>query len=156
MLRYAVPGSHLALLAELEAENGRVCLACTQLRWQPADTPEDQYLGCSQMRELLSYRRKFAIEDARWILAWDFNATPDSSIVNIARASGLSLGCELQRPCDTVNIDGRKRKLDYLLYTASSLRATPLPLPTLTEDTPMPSDTFPSNHLPVVVRFRSM
>jgi len=156
VLRYVVPGGHLALLAELEAEHGRVCIACTHLRWQSADTPEDQHLGCSQMRELLSYRREFASEDARWILAGDFNATPNSSVVNAARASGLSLGCELQRPWHTVNINGRKRKLDYLLYTRSSLRASPLSLPTLSTDTPMPSETHASDHLPVVVRFRFM
>jgi hypothetical protein len=66
----------------------------------------------------------------------------------------MAESCRSQRPWDTCNINGRCRKIDYLLYSEGRLEPKPGTLPQLTRTTPLPSLTEPSDHLPLAVEFR--
>ena len=104
------------------------------------------------MRELLAHRDATA-PDALWLLAGDFNAISQSAVVAAALERGMDESCRTQRPWDTCAINGRPRKIDYLLYSAGRLAPQPGVLPRLTRDTALPSLTEPSDHLPLRVEF---
>jgi len=139
---------HVAAIAELELGSRRLHAASTHLRWQRRDTPPDRHLGRLQLLELLAHR-----DEGAWLVAGDFNTLSEGPVIREALAAGLRLSCRSQRPWDTVNIDGRRRKLDYLLYTPAHLRAIPGTLPRLERRTPMPSAVHASDHLPVRVDY---
>ncbi len=141
----------LALLVRCEdAESGRaLTIACTHLRWQPREVSPDEHLGRKQLLELLAGYQP----DETWIIAGDLNAHSRSCVLRAAFARGFELSCRSQRPWDTTNINGRRRKLDYLLIPTGRLAPRPGALPALERDTPMPSRTQPSDHLPLRVEF---
>jgi mRNA deadenylase 3'-5' endonuclease subunit Ccr4 len=148
-LHFAVsdPGyDHLALIAHTQHQGAALNIASTHLRWQRRDTPLDRNQGRAQMLELLQ-----KLKGPR-IVCGDLNALSESVVIQAATDSGLRLSCRTQRPWDTVNIDGKCRKLDYLLCSAE-FSPRPGTLPRLRRDTPMPSLSEPSDHLPVTVDF---
>lgn len=152
-LRYQrTSGSHapLAQLVHLRVDGAPLSIANTHLTFASDSTPD--HPGVAQLEELLAKRD--ASPPATWLFAGDFNALSQSQLVKLAYASGLEESCRTQRPWDTTNINGRCRKIDYLLTTTGHLSAEPAPLPALTKTTPMPSLTEPSDHLPLLVRFR--
>jgi hypothetical protein len=51
----------------------------------------------------------------------------------------------------TANANGRKKRIDFILYS-DDFGATPAPIAPIGDDTPLPSDTEPSDHLPIEVR----
>ncbi|MEO0600844.1 MAG: endonuclease/exonuclease/phosphatase family protein [Myxococcota bacterium] len=145
------PGyDHVAAIGRFEHQGRRFGAASTHLRWQRRDTPRASHLGRLQLLELLDV---VAEHRGDWIVAGDFNALSESVVVQAALERGFRLSCRTQRPWDTVNIDGRRRKLDYLLYTPGGLVPHPGRLPQLERSTPMPSSCYPSDHLPVTVRY---
>lgn len=152
-LRYqCTNGSHapLAQLVHLRFDGAPLSIANTHFTFASESTPH--HPGVAQLRELLA--RRDASPPVTWLFAGDFNALSQSELVKLAYASGLEESCRTQRPWDTTNINGRCRKIDYLLTTAGHLFAEPAPLPSLTRTTPLPSLTEPSDHLPLMVRFR--
>lgn len=154
-LHYAAhePGDdQVAVIAHLRRGSRRLAVACTHLRWQSERVTPEEHIGRKQLDELLDVRDA-AGDDVPWILAGDLNAISESVVVKAALARGLQLSCASQRPWDTCNINGRRRKLDYLLYEPEAMTAAPGVLPRLEPDTPMPSRSEPSDHLPVSVTF---
>lgn len=152
-LRYQrTSGGHapIAQIVHLRFDGAPLSIANTHFTFAPESTPD--HPGLSQLRELVA--RRDALPSATWLFAGDFNALSQSELVRFAYGAGLEESCRTQRPWDTTNINGRCRKIDYLLSTTGHLSAEPLPLPALTRSTPMPSLTEPSDHLPLVVRFR--
>ena len=155
-LQYEAQGSgQQALVATLRHGAKRLALACTHLKWQPRSTAPSEHVGRLQLMELLGRRGALAPGVAPWIIAGDFNAGIQSDVLNAALADGtLDISCRAQRPWDTTNINGRRRKLDFLLHTPAQLSPDPRPLGIrLERSTPMPSARFASDHLPVVVDF---
>ncbi|MEM6930136.1 MAG: endonuclease/exonuclease/phosphatase family protein [Myxococcota bacterium] len=148
------PGyDHVAAIGLFGHRGRRFGAASTHLRWQRRDTPRERHLGRLQLLELLDVVDELRDGWPDWMVAGDFNALSESVVIQAALERGFRLSCRTQRPWDTVNIDGRRRKLDYLLYTPGRLVPHPGTLPQLERTTPMPSTTFPSDHLPVAVRF---
>jgi endonuclease/exonuclease/phosphatase family metal-dependent hydrolase len=143
----------LALLSHLRIGERRALVASTHLQWCPDDTPDAEHIGRMQMIELLDHVRA-SDPDAIWILAGDFNATSRSGVLEPALARGLVLSTRNQRPWDTCNANNRPRKLDYLLIRAEQLEPHPGTLPRLARDTPLPSASEPSDHLPLRVEYR--
>lgn len=141
-----------ALVAELTLDARPLRVACAHLTWKPDSTPPAEHPGHQQLLDLLAHRDAVA-PDATWIFAGDFNATAQSAIVSAALDRGLDESCRTQRPWDTCAVNGRPRKLDYLLFSKSRLHPTPGTLPRLTRDTVLPSLTDPSDHLPLEVTF---
>lgn len=147
------PGDdNLALIVQLTLDGQTVHVACTHLAWQPNRTPETAHVGYRQMLELLDYRDTSA-QQATWVFAGDFNATAQSTVVMAALQRGMDESCRSQRPWDTTTINGRPRKIDYLLHTAGRLTPHARALPTLSSDTALPSLAEPSDHLPLQVDF---
>lgn len=142
-------GDQVAVIAHL-ATPRPLAIACTHLRWQAEGTRLEEHIGLAQMRELLEVRERTA---SSWILCGDMNALSESVVIRAAIDRGLELACRASRPWDTVNINGKRRKLDYLLYTPATLAPKPRPLPALDRDTPMPSAIHPSDHLAVCIDF---
>ncbi|MCF2531797.1 endonuclease/exonuclease/phosphatase family protein [Yinghuangia soli] len=154
-LRFAAQrpgGDDLALIVRLTLDGQPLHVACTHLAWQPESTPRDEHVGRRQMLELLAHRDATA-PDATWILAGDFNATSRSNVVAAALERGMDESCRTQRPWDTCAINGRPRKIDYLLFSEGRLAPRPGALPELSRDSALPSLTEPSDHLPLRVDF---
>ena len=143
----------LALLVKLTIDERPLVVVSTHLQWQPVQTERSNHLGRAQLLEILARQSVLRVDWPSWIIAGDFNALSESVVVQAALEQGFRLSCRSQRPWDTVNIHGRRRKLDYLLYTPETLIPTPGHLPKLEPTTPMPSSRFPSDHLPVHVRY---
>jgi mRNA deadenylase 3'-5' endonuclease subunit Ccr4 len=145
-------GAQVSAVARLRQGDRALTVVGTHLRWQADSTPAAAHLGRLQLLGVLDHLADVAPDDP-WIVGGDFNATPQSSVVAAATDRGLRESCREQRPWDTCNANRRPRKLDYLLYTPAHLHPTPGSLPRLERDTPMPSLTWPSDHLAVEVRF---
>lgn len=150
-LHYTAAGSdaQLALIARLGDGERSVRVACTHLQWCRDDTPAEEHTGRAQLLELIDH---LAAETSTLLIAGDLNATSQSPVLRAAGERGLALSAAKQRPWDTCNANKRPRKLDYLLYRGR-LDPHPDPLPPLRRDTPMPSLTEPSDHLPLRVAF---
>jgi endonuclease/exonuclease/phosphatase family metal-dependent hydrolase len=155
LLRFAARGrdEDLALIASLSLEDRPLRVAVTHLAWQPDSTPLDEHVGRRQMLELLARRDADADADAIWIFAGDFNAISQSVVVEAAYQRGMAESCRAQRPWDTCAINGRPRKIDYLLFSAGRLEPHPGVLPKLSRDSVLPSLDEPSDHLPLRVDF---
>jgi mRNA deadenylase 3'-5' endonuclease subunit Ccr4 len=150
---HASGDDQLALLGHLRIGARRLLVASTHLQWCPDNTPAEQHTGRAQLLELLD-RMQAADADATWILAGDLNATSRSSVITAATERGLVLSAQAQRPWDTCNANNRPRKLDYLLIRAAQLEPHPGTLMRLLRDTPLPSLSEPSDHLPLRVDYR--
>lgn len=140
---------HLSLLATTTLDGASVGIVSTHLQWQGSETPAGKHLGRQQLIELLDTL------DASipWIVCGDFNANSTSSVLQAAYDHGWELSYHTQRPWDTTNINGRRRKIDYLLIKPSSLSPTPGRMPKLERSTPLPSLDHPSDHLPIQINF---
>lgn len=143
---------HVAVLVQIAVGDQRIGVASAHLRWQPPSTPPERHLGRLQLGELLD---RVAELGGPWIVCGDLNATWDSPVLALARERGFDEGARSLRPWDTVNIDRRRRKLDYVLFPTGAWTPHPDPLPALAPDTPMPSPVYPSDHLPIRVTFQS-
>lgn len=142
----------LALIAHIDIDGRRLTIASTHLQWCPDNTAPEHHLGRAQIVELIDFLEKNAA-GTTWIIAGDLNATSQSCVITAAKDRGLVLSAEKQRPWDTSNANGRPRKLDYLLCSRGHLDMRPGVLPPLRRDTPMPSLTEPSDHLPLRIDF---
>ena len=142
----------VALIVRLALDGQPLHIACTHLAWQPESTLPAEHVGHRQMLELLAHRDTTA-PNATWLFAGDFNATSQSIVLAAAQQRGMSESCRSQRPWDTSAINGRPRKLDYLLFSTGRLDPCPAALPKLSRDTALPSLTEPSDHLPLRVDF---
>jgi endonuclease/exonuclease/phosphatase (EEP) superfamily protein YafD len=141
-----------ALIAHLSIDDTSIHVACAHLPWEPESTPPAEHLGRQQMLELIAHRDATAPHDT-WIFAGDFNAVPTSVVLDAALSHGMAESCREQRPRDTCAINGRPRKIDYLLYSTGRLLARPGILARLSRDSVLPSLTEPSDHLPLHVDF---
>lgn len=143
--------AHLALLATLNLDGQPVSIASTHLAWQPESTRSANHIGRAQLQELIDALSSFS--DAPWLLAGDFNANSESCVLELAHQRGFMISCRNQRPWDTVNINRKRRKLDYILANAAQWEAEPGTLPQLGRAEPMPSVIHASDHLPLEIRF---
>jgi endonuclease/exonuclease/phosphatase family metal-dependent hydrolase len=109
------------------------------------DAPPDGRVALGQVRQLLGALDPAG--DVEWIACGDFNATPDSAILREADLAGLR-DPFAGRDAFTANSNGRAKRIDYLLH-AATLTCRPVDPPPIEDDTPLPSESEPSDHLPV-------
>jgi endonuclease/exonuclease/phosphatase family metal-dependent hydrolase len=121
----------------------------THLKWEPPTTAPGDHRGIVQLSEILDHWK----EGAR-VVCGDFNAEPDSEVLALARSRGLSDAYASLAGSFTANSNGRKKRIDYILHS-SEFSAVPTPLGPLADDTPMPSETEPSDHLAIEARIDS-
>ncbi|MDY7230403.1 endonuclease/exonuclease/phosphatase family protein [Hyalangium rubrum] len=140
---------NLALVVDFDAGGDRLRVACTHLRWDRPDKPVEQHQGMQQATELLEelVRRD---SEALWVVGGDFNAQPGDPLVRAFAAAGL-LDAYAGRHQPTCNANGRPKTIDFLFHSRA-LQAQPVRLLELDAQTPMPSETEPSDHLPIAAR----
>ena len=149
----AQPSSgHIALVTVVENEGRPVAVANTHLKWDAPGTPPASQLGLRQIRELLDARARLAPADASWIIGGDLNVTPTSAVVQCLQAAGLRDAYAALPRVFTCNANRKARRIDFLFHSAD-LTATPLELPPIHDDTPLPSAAQPSDHLAIGAEF---
>ncbi len=124
-----------------------VCIVTTHLKWEPEGTPADAHRGRVQLAEILD-----TWPSGPRIVCGDFNAEPDSDVLALARSRGLEDAYASLPDAYTSNSNDKKKRIDFLFHSSDFI-ATPSPIPPIDDDTPLPSDVEPSDHLPIEARF---
>lgn len=145
----AKPAGHVALIAELVRDGLSLTVVNTHLRWDPPETASEERRGLAQAKQLLS---ELAKHPSPYVVCGDFNAELGGEVLGLFRAYGFSDAHEAS--ASTCNANGRARKIDFLLHTRA-LTARPMPPPSVTDATPLPSPAEPSDHVPLVAAFIS-
>lgn len=143
---------HLALVVLCAYEGRTLGLVNTHLQWDAPDTPRDRQRGYRQIRQLLQTRDQIAPVCEAWIICGDFNATPDSHVVAGLRAEGFDYTHRTLAETVTCNANARAKMIDYVFY-AETVRAQPVAVPVIDDQTPLPSYDHPSDHLALMAHF---
>ncbi len=143
---------HIAQLAVLRGTAFTVGVGNTHLKWQaPGTAPEKRY-DLRQIRELLGARKRLAPECGAWIVCGDFNVTSEDEVIRELLRAGFA-STHIALGGATCNPNRQAKMIDYLFHD-QSLASSPLPLPTVTDTTPLPGPDQPSDHVPVTAVFR--
>ncbi len=150
----AEASGHLALIVDFDTPAGLLRIADTHLRWQAPTARARAHIGFRQARGLLD--RFAAMRPAAFatLACGDFNAPPESDVVALFREHGFADAYALA-PQPTCNPHRRATRIDFIVATPG-LRATPEPIPEIDGDTPLPSATEPSDHLPITARLTAV
>jgi endonuclease/exonuclease/phosphatase family metal-dependent hydrolase len=148
---YADTTSRVALLLALQMEGRRLGVAATHLKF---DGPGEAF-AVPQAEALLDAVASFRPTCDGWVLAGDFNATPESAVLDRMRARGFQDAYEGRRD-PTCNFAAGPKRIDFVLLDAA-LDAIPLAVSVVGPETVLPSSDEPSDHVPVGadLRFRS-
>lgn len=120
----------------------------THLKWEPDGTPADAHRGRGQLAELLD-----TWPEPSRVVCGDFNAEPGSAVLLLAARRGLEDAYAHLPRASTCNANARKRRIDFILHSADWV-ATPSPIAAIEDDTPLPSETQPSDHIAIDVLLR--
>ncbi len=149
------PASHsgfIALMLCVEHQGQLLGIAGTHLRWDTPRTPRNEQMGLRQFEELLEACARFTPPCQGWLICGDFNCTPNAEIITVARASGFHAAHENRPGVRSCVANGRARLIDYILHTGS-LRATPIDPPAVEDESLLPANDQPSDHLALVAEF---
>jgi mRNA deadenylase 3'-5' endonuclease subunit Ccr4 len=147
------PSGHVALLLVLlDREDRHVGIANTHLKWDPPGTPLEEQWGFRQARQLLEEREVMDPGCRAWVLCGDLNVTPDSETIRMVRRVGLDYAHRGREHLATCKAQAHAKMVDYLLHTRA-LAARPVDPPPIDEQTPLPSDCEPSDHVAVTAWF---
>lgn len=124
----------------------------THLTWDPPNIACEAQRGLRQVQKCLEEYQNRAGDAGAWIISGDFNATPESEIVELALQAGMQYSHHNLADVYTCNIGGRARLIDYLFYSAG-LSAEALVLSRIDDQTILPSAEEPSDHVPIMARF---
>ena len=141
---YANGTGHVALLVVIEHQERLLGVANTHVKWGP---PPGAPVSVAQAEALLDALERCEPACAGWVVCGDFNARPDSTLVGLVRARGLRDSYEGQEAF-TCNANAEAKRIDFIFHSAS-LSATPNPLPSITDETVLPSAEEPSDHLAI-------
>ena len=125
---------------------GGLTVANTHLKWEPEGTPAESHRGRVQLAEVLD-----AWPSGSRIVCGDFNAEPDSDVLELARSRGLVDAYASLPDAYTCNSNGKKKRIDFILCT-NDFVPTPSPVPVIDDDTPLPSELEPSDHVAIEAR----
>lgn len=126
---------------------GGVGFATTHLKWQAAEVPLEARLGRAELLELLD---AWVTAGEPWIVCGDLNADASSPVLAVAFARGLEDAYATLPDACTCNSNERRKRIDFILHTPGFV-ATPRGLPPITDVTPLPSASEPSDHLAIEV-----
>jgi endonuclease/exonuclease/phosphatase family metal-dependent hydrolase len=141
---------HLALLTIVEVNGRRLGVANTHLKYAHPETPRSEHLGARQIDELTATCEAHSCTE--WIVCGDLNCTLESPVLDGLRSAGfVDAHGGLETPTCNANRDARK--LDHVFITGA-MESEPAPIEPIKADTPLPSSTHASDHLPVAVALR--
>ena len=138
---------HLAQLATIVWQERQLTVANTHLKWAPDDTPREEHLGARQLDQLVALAETERSEG--WLICGDLNCTPHSHVLAPMRAAGFR-DSHARALAPTCNANQEPRKLDHI-FINEALVASATPITSINADTPLPSASEPSDHLPVEV-----
>ena len=146
------PTGYVALIALLRSAGGVLGVINTHLMWDAPGTAPAAQIGLRQARQLVSEYKSCAADGQGWIIAGDFNVTPESEIVALMAGAGFPFAhCGLAG-IGTCNVGAKARLIDYLFHS-KDLTAEPLPPTAIDERTILPSAEEPSDHLALLAKF---
>ena len=147
----AEPSGHVALVGSFESAAGRVVVAGTHLRWQPATEDAEAHIGYRQARELAMHLGAMdataTATATATVICGDLNAGDESAVLGLLRERGYA-DAYAAAPQPTCNPNGRAARIDFIVHRGL-LASTPAPLPAIDGKTPLPSASEPSDHLPI-------
>jgi len=143
---------HVALLVAVEREGHVLGIANTHIRWSKPGTPCDEHVGYRQVTELIDACRTFEPHCRDWVICGDFNAAPDTEVIGAVLNAGYAFAHADRPNIRTAVANGRALLIDYVFHTAG-LRAKPLDPPAIDDDTKLPYQDQPSDHLGLVAEF---
>ena len=143
---------YIALLVMCRSAGELIGIINTHLMWDPAVNAPSSRRGYRQARQLLDVWQKIKSSATAWVLAGDFNATPESDLVAMICAAGFDYSHRGLAEMATCNVNGEPRMIDYLFYTGA-LRARPRAIVAVNRHSVLPSAEAPSDHVPVSAEF---
>lgn len=143
---------HLALIVLLEYRGRALGIANTHLQWDPPDKPREQQRGYRQISQLLQERDRLDPDGEAWIICGDLNVTSESHVVAALREAGFAYAHRTSGTTYTCNANARARMIDYVFHS-EALRAQPVAVPVIDDQTPLPSSDQPSDHLALMSHF---
>jgi mRNA deadenylase 3'-5' endonuclease subunit Ccr4 len=142
----------VALLLAVEHAGRLLGVANTHLRWDRPGTPRDRQIGHRQIKELLEECGSFDPPCAGWLICGDFNCRPQSEVVATLRKAGFEFAHAGRPHIRSAVANGRASLIDYLFHS-TALQALAIDPPWVADDTVLPSDQQPSDHLALVAEF---
>jgi len=144
-LAYRDGTGHIALAAAIADGARTTSIATTHLKWQAHDVPPETRLGRGELLELFD---AWGADGERWVVCGDLNAPSDSPVLEVAYARGFADAYASMPDANTANANGRRKRIDFILHT-KEWSAKPAAIPVIDDVTPLPSETEPSDHLPI-------
>ena len=144
---------YVALIAAFRTAGAILGVVNTHIIWAPPDSAPTAPLGLRQVRQLVA---EFDIGHAAargWVVAGDFNATPQSEIVSVLEQAGFQYAHRKRADVFTCNVGGSARMIDYLFYSPR-LHADPIAPTRIDAQTRLPSAEQPSDHVAIMANFR--
>jgi mRNA deadenylase 3'-5' endonuclease subunit Ccr4 len=139
---------HIAQLVTFEHEGRRIAVVNTHLKWDAHGTPPALKFGFRQASEIVVALQSERAQHAAQIICGDLNVTPDSDVVATLAAADFSPAHADVFSC---NSNGAAKLIDYVF--SRGLHAEPIAPRVIDDETPLPSEEEPSDHLPLAVRF---
>jgi mRNA deadenylase 3'-5' endonuclease subunit Ccr4 len=137
---------HLALITDVEINGLAVRAVNTHLKWENKES--NHRIGLKQAVELAEMI--CSDKASRWIVCGDFNAQTGSAVIETMLSKGL-IDAYATLPQSTANSNGDAKRIDYIFHSPSFV-SEPLPITVIENDTPLPSQSEPSDHLPICAR----
>lgn len=143
---------YVAQILTLDVHGTRLDLINTHLKWDPPGTPRKRQLGYEQASQAVSALQILSPSDCQ-IVCGDLNCAPESDVVNLFLQAGFQPTHSAGPGVFTCNSNREPKLIDYVFFRGP-LQAEPVDLPLIDSGTPLPSAEHPSDHLPLIARFR--
>ena len=98
--------------------------------------------------ELVELLDAWVTPGSSWVLTGDFNLEPGDDALRVASARGLRDAYDGSAAAPTCNSNGKAKRIDFV-WTTADLAAAPAAVRAIADDTPLPSDDEPSDHLAI-------
>jgi mRNA deadenylase 3'-5' endonuclease subunit Ccr4 len=139
---------HIAQLVTFDHEGRRLAVVNTHLKWDAHDTPPALKFGFRQASEIVVALQTERAQHAAQIVCGDLNVMPDSDVVATFRSADFQPAHTGVFSC---NSNGSAKLIDYVM--SRGLHADPVAPRVIDDETPLPSEEEPSDHLPLAARF---
>ena len=143
---------HVALVQRIRCGAHELTIANVHFKWDEPERKGAQHAGYTQALALLAALEQHP--QAVTVVCGDFNASPESGLMQAFRDRGFA-DAHSPAAATYVSAKGGAVKIDYVLHRsgAEALKATAHPVPPLAAGMLLPSESEPSDHVPIVTSF---